>query len=200
VKPSQVVWTYSGVRPLYDDGATAAHEATRDYVLTLDAPQDAPALLSIFGGKITTYRRLAEAALAELAPHLPKPDGHHAGWTGRASLPGGDFDTDGFAPLVAAICAHYPWLAPITASRLVRAYGTRIATLLDGANNLAELGELYGADLTQAELRYLANHEWATTAADVVWRRSKLGLRLTPAQIARVDEAMAALTRQAMVA
>ncbi len=193
VRPEQVVWTYSGVRPLYDDGVSAAQEATRDYVLTLDAPESQPALLSVFGGKITTYRRLAEAALEKLAPHLPQPQGEAAGWTATAPLPGGDFPRQGFAALVDTMCATHPWLARPTATRLVRAYGTRASQILEGAQSLADLGELFGADLTTAELRYLANAEWAMTAADVVWRRSKLGLRLTHSEIVRVDEALATL-------
>ena len=128
-----VVWTYSGVRPLYDDGSTAAQDATRDYVLKLDAPTGAAPLLSVFGGKITTYRRLAESALAKLAPHLPTVTGLPAGWTGRRdSLPGGDFPVDGFE-------RSSPKRARATRScrrprlrRLLRAYGTRILRLLGG--------------------------------------------------------------------
>ena len=184
IVPADVVWTYSGVRPLYDDGASAAQEATRDYVLELDAPGDTPAALSVYGGKITTYRKLAEAALAKLAPHLPRPSGRAAGWTGTAALPGGDFPIDGFDALLAQTRARYPFLPPALARRLLRAYGTRIATLLAGA---AELGRNFGADLREAEVRYLITHEFAQSADDIVWRRSKLGLRLTPDQIAALD-------------
>lgn len=193
VRPDQVVWTYSGVRPLYDDGASAAQEATRDYVLMLDAPEGEAVLLSVFGGKITTYRRLAEAALDRLAAYLPAASGAAAGWTAQASLPGGDFDRQGFAALVEQLRAGRPWLPLGTATRLARAYGTRAARILDGAQSLSDMGEWFGADLTAAELRYLAREEWALTAADVVWRRSKLGLRLTQSEIIRVDEALAAL-------
>lgn len=193
VTPEQVVWTYSGVRPLYDDGASAAQEATRDYVLTLDAPAGKPALLSIFGGKITTYRRLAEAALERLTPHLPQASGLAAGWTAVASLPGGDFPCQGFDALVEGICDRHPWLARATAVRLARAYGTRAVAVLDGASCEADLGARFGADLTEAELRYLARSEWATRAEDVVWRRSKLGLRLAPAEISRIDTALAGM-------
>lgn len=195
ITPDMVVWTYSGVRPLFDDGSEKAQEATRDYVLKLDAPDGAAALLSVFGGKITTYRRLAEAVLSSLAPHLPAVTGKAAGWTGAAALPGGDFPIDGFDAQVAAARRRYPFLAEATARRLVRAYGTRIDTLLDGAASEADLGRQFGAGLTEAELRYLAAAEWARTAEDVVWRRSKLGLRLTPEQIAAVDEAMRGLAR-----
>jgi glycerol-3-phosphate dehydrogenase len=187
VTPDMVVWSYSGVRPLYDDGAGAAQEATRDYVLTLDAPL---ALLSVFGGKITTYRRLAEAALTKLAPLLPAVEKNPAGWTARAPLPGGDFPVDGFAALVASVRQRWPLLAPATARRLARAYGTRVAMVLEGVRGAADLGRTLGADLTEAELHYLVRHEWAITADDVVWRRSKLGLRLAPAEIEAVERVM----------
>ena len=190
VTPDQVVWTYSGVRPLYDDGASAAQAATRDYVLSLDAPAGQPALLSIFGGKITTYRRLAEAALAKIAPHLPTP--HPAqteGWTARAALPGGDFPRDGYEALVAEFRSRHGFLAEPLARRLVRAYGTSTAAILDGATSLGDLGPAYGAGLTEAELAYLKREEYVTTAADALWRRSRLGLRLSPAEIERIDRA-----------
>ncbi len=193
VRPDQVVWTYSGVRPLYDDGASAAQEATRDYVLTLDAPEGEAVLLSVFGGKITTYRRLAEAALDRLAAYLPAASREKPGWTARAALPGGDFDRLGFSALVDGLLQGHPWLPPATATRLARAYGTRATRILDGAASLSDLGEWFGSDLSSAELRYLAREEWARTAADVVWRRTKLGLRLTQSEIIRVDEALAAM-------
>ncbi|HEY2132042.1 MAG TPA: glycerol-3-phosphate dehydrogenase [Acetobacteraceae bacterium] len=187
IRPAMVVWSYSGVRPLYDDRAGSAQAATRDYVLTLDAPEGRAALLSVLGGKITTFRRLAEAAMARLAPHLPQATGLAAGWTATAGLPGGDFPHDGFAALLAETMRRWPFLAPATAWRLVRAYGTRAAMLLGDASNARDLGRVIGADLTEAEIRYLATHEWATRAEDIVWRRSKLGLRLTPAEIAAID-------------
>ncbi|MDE2573702.1 MAG: glycerol-3-phosphate dehydrogenase [Rhodospirillales bacterium] len=190
VTPGDVVWTYSGVRALYDDGATAAQEATRDYVLALDAPPREAALLSVFGGKITTARRLAEAALAKLAPHLPAAAGEAAGWTGRASLPGGNFPIDGFAALVAEVQRDYPFLPAALARRLVRAYGTHARRLLGAARSMEELGRDFGAGLTEAELAYLVAHEFAASAEDVVWRRSKLGLRLAPGQIAAIEAAM----------
>ncbi len=198
VTPEMVVWSYSGVRPLYDDGTSAPQRATRDYVLKLDAPPGAPALLSIFGGKITTYRRLAEMSLAMLLPHLPAVSGQAAGWTGREPLPGGDFPTDGFENQLAAAAARYPFVPGPTLRRLLRAYGTRIDRLIGDATCRADLGRVFGADLTEAELRYLVNAEWARTAADVVWRRSKLGLRLSPDQIAAIDEAMGPMVLEAV--
>jgi glycerol-3-phosphate dehydrogenase len=147
-------------------------------------------LLSVFGGKITTYRRLAQAAVGMLQPHLPAPTGRAAGWTGRAPLPGGDFPIDGFDQQLAAAASRYPFVAEPTLRRLLRAYGTRIDQLLRDATCLEDLGQVYGADLTEAELRYLVTSEWARTPADVIWRRSKLGLRMSPAEIAAVDEAL----------
>ena len=190
VTPADVVWTYSGVRPLYDDGASAAQSATRDYVLALEAPEGQGALLSVFGGKITTYRRLAEAALAKLAPHLPAGRGQTAGWTGASALPGGLFPKDGFEALVAETRAQSPFLPEGLARRLVRAYGTRAATLLDGARAMGDLGPVLGADLTAAEVRWLRDQEFARTAEDVVWRRSKLGLRMDAAEIAAVERVL----------
>ncbi|MDN3564410.1 glycerol-3-phosphate dehydrogenase [Paeniroseomonas aquatica] len=199
VTEDMVVWSYSGIRPLYDDGAGAAQEATRDYVLKLEADTGAP-LLSVFGGKITTSRRLAEDALRRLAPHLPAPGGLAAGWTGRHPLPGGDFPVDGIEALVAEVLQRHPFLAPAQARRLVRAYGTRALVLLAGAATAADLGEDFGAGLTGAELRYLVRAEWAATAEDVVWRRSKLGLRLDPAQIAAIEAALQATAVSAVPA
>jgi len=191
IMPADIVWTYSGVRPLYDDGASDAQEVTRDYVLDLDAPEGQPVLLNVFGGKITTYRRLAEAALAKLAPHLPGNPATDR-WTANAPLPGGDFPVSGFATLAASLAAEHPYLSPEHARRLTRAYGTRAATLLEGCLKAADLGRRFGADLTEREVLYLMDREWAVTAADVVWRRSKLGLRLTREEIAALDSWMQA--------
>jgi len=190
VTPDMVVWSYSGVRPLFDDGASAPQQATRDYVLRCDVPAGGAALLSVFGGKITTYRRLAEAAIALLQPHLPAASGQAAGWTGRHALPGGDFPVDGFEALLHAAAARYPFVARVTLRRLLRAYGTRADDFLRGATCVSDLGRGFGADLTEAELRYLVRAEWARTADDVVWRRSKLGLRLSAEEIAAIDAAI----------
>ena len=186
VKPSDVVWTYAGVRPLYDDGASEAKAATREYVFELDTPGGAP-LLSIYGGKITTHRRLAEEALEKLAPYL---NGTRAreGWTGKAPLPGGDMDVSAVAALTAELLRNYPFLAAAHANRLAHAYGTRASRLLGSAKSAGDLGQSFGASLTEAEVRYLMACEWAGTAEDVVWRRSKLGLRLSTAEIATIDD------------
>jgi glycerol-3-phosphate dehydrogenase len=186
IAANMVKWSYAGVRPLYDDGVSEAQEATRDYVLKLDAPEGLPALLSIYGGKITTYRRLAEAALAILSPHLPLARSP-AGWTGGQALPGGDFPVRGFEALLAQKAEVYPFVAPTTMRRLVRAYGKCVDALLNGAKSPADLGRTFGADLSEAEVRYLAQNEWAMTGEDIVWRRSKLGLRMSKDEVAEVD-------------
>jgi glycerol-3-phosphate dehydrogenase len=187
VTPEDVVWTYAGVRPLYDDGASEAKAATRDYVFELDTPGGVP-LLSIYGGKITTYRRLAEEALERLAPYLRSAEG----WTAKSPLPGGDLDVSAIPALAAELIRDYRFLSDAHASRLAHAYGTRASRLLGNAKSLADLGQSFGASLTESEVRYLMSSEWARTAEDVVWRRSKLGLRLSSAEIAALDEWMAA--------
>jgi glycerol-3-phosphate dehydrogenase len=190
VKPEDVVWTYAGVRPLYDDGASEAKAATREYVLELDTPGGVP-LLSIYGGKITTHRRLAEEVLERLSPYL-KGSKAREGWTAKAALPGGDIDVSAVAALAAELVRTYPFLTPVHANRLAHAYGTRATKWLGTAKTLADLGQSFGATLTESEVRYLMSVEWARTAEDVVWRRSKLGLRLSASEIAAIDDWMAA--------
>lgn len=186
VTPADIVWRYSGVRALYDDGAASASATTRDYVLRLD--RQGPALLNVFGGKITTYRRLAEAALDRLAPAFPGLPGR---WTARVPLPGGDFPHDGVAALTASLRADYPFLAPDWAARLIRAYGTEAPAVLGGARSRTDLGRDFGATLTEAELRWMMTREYARSADDVIWRRSKLGLRLGADQVAAIAAFMA---------
>jgi len=185
VQREDVVWTYSGVRPLYNDGASKAQEATRDYVLMLDAPDAQPPMLSIFGGKITTYRRLAEAALDKLKDHLPAA--RKPAWTGGAPLPGGDFPQTGYEALAEEVSKAYPFLDRTLVARLTRAYGTRTRNLLGHARSMNDLGQNFGAGLTEREVSYLMNQEWARNADDVLWRRSKLGLRLSQAQAEALD-------------
>jgi glycerol-3-phosphate dehydrogenase len=187
VTPDQVVWTYSGVRPLYDDGE-AAQSVTRDFVLELDAPSGEPPLLSIFGGKITTYRRLAEAALKKLGPWLGNAG---PAWTRGATLPGGDFAADGFEQLVDELARAHAFLPAPMIRRLARAYGTRTRELLNGCSRIDDLGACFGADLYAREVEWLIAEEWARTADDVLWRRSKLGLRLTPSERDRLGAWMA---------
>lgn len=185
VTREDVVWTYSGVRPLYNDGAKSATAATRDYVLSLD--QNGAPLLNVFGGKITTYRRLAESAMEKIVPFFP---GTRDKWTARVPLPGGDFPHDGVADLVARVKGQFPFLSDYHAARLVRAYGTESFAVLGAARSAADLGRDFGATLTEAEVRWLMEREWARRAADIVWRRTKLGLRLTAEQIAALDAFM----------
>ncbi|MFD1911132.1 glycerol-3-phosphate dehydrogenase [Halodurantibacterium flavum] len=187
VTKEDVVWTYSGVRPLYDDGASSATAATRDYTLRIDRSAGAP-VLNIFGGKITTYRRLAEAALDQIGTVLPVAKGK---WTAGEALPGGDFVHDGGPALVGGLLADYPFLTEFWARRLVRAYGTEARAILGDARNAADLGQDFGATLTAAEVSWLMTHEFARSAEDVIWRRSKLGLRLTQDQVAGLEDWMA---------
>ncbi len=186
VTREDVVWTYSGVRPLYNDGAKSATAATRDYVLSLD--ENGPPLLNVFGGKITTYRRLAESAMEKLTPFFPNASGP---WTAGAPLPGGDFPHDGVEALVARLKGSHGFLTQAWAKRLVRAYGTDAEKLLAGAATAEDLGRHFGATLTEREVRWLMRHEFARRADDVVWRRSKLGLRLSKDEIAALDAFMA---------
>jgi glycerol-3-phosphate dehydrogenase len=186
VGAGDVIWHYAGVRPLYDDG-DAAKDVTRDFVLELDAPADAAPVLSVFGGKITTYRRLAEAALEKLAPWLGA-----AGppWTRGAALPGGDFPMTGFEPFVGDLSRDFPFIPPPMMRRLAHAYGTRARELLKNCRALADLGPHLGADLYVREVQWLMDEEWARTPDDVLWRRSKLGLCLTSTERDAVSERM----------
>lgn len=194
VSEADIVWTYSGVRPLYDDGAKSATAATRDYVLKLDTDEDGRApLLDVFGGKITTYRRLAEAALDKARPFFPALKGP---WTARAPLPGGAFPVGGVEDQIAALLARAPFLGRAWARRLVRAYGTEAREIVGGAKTAADLGEDFGVTLTEAEVRWQMQHEFARTAEDVVWRRTRLGLRMGADQIARLEAWMAAQLRE----
>jgi glycerol-3-phosphate dehydrogenase len=184
IRPEDVVWTYSGVRPLYDDGASSATAATRDYVLNLEDDAGRAPLLNVFGGKITTYRRLAEHALGKLQSYFPAM---RAAWTAGVPLPGGDFPVDGAPALTRQLRGDFPFLDEPWARRLVRAYGSEAAVLLDGAKRADDLGRRFGWNLTEAEVRWLTLHEWARRAEDVLWRRSKLGLRLSPAEAEALD-------------
>lgn len=171
INPADVVWTYSGVRPLYDDGAASAQKATRDYVLELDGNDGQAPLLNIFGGKITTYRCLAEDALEKLSERIPVPD---KPWTAGVALPGGDFPIGQFDHIYKELCRVYPNVDPALIHRLARAYGTLAGEILRPG-----LGHHFGGGLYQSEVAYLTKNEWATTGDDILWRRSKLGLRLT---------------------
>ena len=186
VKSEDIVWTYSGVRPLYDDGASSATAATRDYVLKLEHSDGAP-MLNVFGGKITTYRRLAEAALEQMKPVFPEIA---KSWTAGASLLGGDFPVDGAGALRNRLLETNPAMPSAHAARLIRHYGTQAAQICDGARSIDELGRDFGHGLYECEVRWLMNREWARTAQDVLWRRTKLGLRFSKEEAAALDEWM----------
>jgi len=183
VAPSDVAWSYSGIRPLYDDHAASASAVTRDYVLDLDDEDGAAPLLSVFGGKITTYRKLAEHALAKLSPVLPAG----GNWTAGTPLPGGDMPGADFDAFLAGLIAARPGLPPALLHRLARAYGTRTSAVIGDARSIADLGRCFGGDLFAAEVEYLVAHEWARTAEDILYRRSKLGLHVPAGTAAALD-------------
>jgi glycerol-3-phosphate dehydrogenase len=184
VTPDDVVWTYSGVRPLVDDGSGRPEAATRGYRFEIDGEEGEAPLLSVFGGKITTYRELSAEAISKLVPFLPVLEGPD--WTGKAFLPGGDFGRFDAPALARDLAQRYPFLGATEAARLVRLYGTLAAGFLGAATSAADLGEHFGHGLTAAEVDYLIAQEWARTADDVLWRRTKLGLHFTPDQTARL--------------
>jgi glycerol-3-phosphate dehydrogenase len=193
VTPDELVWSFSGVRALYDDGADKPEDVTRDYELVLDEKLGEAPLLTIYGGKITTHRKLAEAAMEKIGIFFEgRPP-----WTAGSALPGGDFPADGFYELVAEIIARWPFLSEPHARRLVRAYGRRAERILGDAQSMDDLGARFTGDLTGAELRHLVENEWAQTAEDVLWRRSKLGLKATAEERTAISQFIASLSGQA---
>ncbi len=182
ITPEDVVSTYSGIRPLYEDHSTSHSTVTRDYVFEIDAAGGRPPLLSVYGGKITTFRRLAEHALAKLRPHSIGPV-----WTRNAPLPGGDMAGADFEAFLWSLGDRYDWLPPETLLRLARAYGTRIGRVLKDSSGLSDLGKHLGGGLYEAELRYLAEEEFARTTEDVLWRRSRLGLHVASDTTNRIE-------------
>jgi glycerol-3-phosphate dehydrogenase len=185
ITPADVVHSYAGVRPLVDDGSGKPESASRGYRFDVDDMDGKAPLLSVYGGKITTYRHLSESAIARLAPYLPVLSGN--GWTSTKPLPGGDFPMEGAAALAQEFMRDYPFLPPQTAQRFVRHYGTRTRTFLAQAHSLADLGQDFGHGLSAVEVDYLLAHEWAQSADDILWRRSKLGLWLSPEQATALD-------------
>ena len=190
VTPADVVWSYAGVRPLLDDESGDPSAVTRDYLLECEA--SAAPLLSIWGGKITTFRKLAEDAADEIERMLGE---RRPAWTLRAHLPGGDLSgwigparrpDEDFERLLAELRSRKPWLPAALARRLARAYGSRVERVLGGAESISGMGMEVAPGLHETELEYLVSEEWAQTAEDVLWRRSKLGLHLDPAATARV--------------
>jgi glycerol-3-phosphate dehydrogenase len=189
VVPADVVWTYSGVRPLLDDDSGDPSAVTRDYLL--ESHTEAAPLLSVWGGKITTFRKLAEDAADEIGRMLGQPNAQRPAWTGGAFMPGGDLSEwigaatppdDDFARFVVAVQGRYAWLDGTLARRLARSYGARVAELIGEARSMADMGAEVAPGLHERELRFLQAREWAVSAEDVLWRRSKLGLHYTPAQ------------------
>ena len=188
-----IVAQFSGVRPLYDDAVENPSAVTRDYAFDLDAPDGAAPMLSVFGGKITTFRKLAEHAMEKLAPFFP---GLGSGWTARARLPGGDeIDAADFRAFLSRLRAEHSWLPAALAHRLARRYGSRAERLLGGARSVCDLGRDFGAGLHEAEVAYLMANEWARTAEDVMERRTKTGLRVDTSAYERLGEWMAAAGR-----
>jgi glycerol-3-phosphate dehydrogenase len=183
IASDDIVWTYSGVRPLYDDGADSATAATREYVLRTDTSAGGP-VLNVFGGKITTYRRLAEAAL-EMIDHGLGADTEK--WTSGVALPGGDFAVDGVPALREALRQQLPFFEGFTIRRLIRQYGTEAAGIFAGAACQADLGEDFGGGISACELDWAIAHEWVRSADDFLWRRSKMGLRMNADQVARIE-------------
>ncbi|MEO0387153.1 MAG: glycerol-3-phosphate dehydrogenase [Pseudomonadota bacterium] len=187
--PEDVLSTYAGVRPLFDDdSAKSASAVTRDYTFELDRGDGRAPLLSAFGGKLTTYRKLAEHGLERLAPHLP---GMAAAWTSATPLPGGDMPGADFAGFAQSFAAARPWLPPALAARLAEAYGTLAEDMLAGARDLGALGQHFGAGLYEAEVRWLMQREWAQSAEDILQRRTKLGLVMRPAEVAALADWLA---------
>ena len=192
---SDVVWSYAGVRPLLEDDSSIAAEITRDYRLALDA--DIAPLLSVFGGKITTFRKLAEEAVDMIAPRLGNARGP---WTANACLPGGDLfgsvpqnrSVLEFDAYVQDLQWQYAWLSPGLVQRYARAYGSRTHRLLHNRKSLADMGAALAEGLYTAELEYLMDFEWASTSTDILWRRSKLGLHLPADTAQKIDAWIAA--------
>jgi len=174
ISTEDIVSTYSGVRPLLDDESDSAAAVTRDYTFEVDSPRGLAPLLSVFGGKITTYRKLAEAAVNGIIDHFPNTG---KSWTANAVLPGGNFDNQ--HDLQTSLQQQYMWLPRKIINRYVRSYGTLSHKICEGVNSLEGMGQHFGAGLYQREVEYLIDNEWAVNLEDIIWRRSKLGLQLT---------------------
>lgn len=189
IKPSDVVWTYSGVRPLYDDGAQNASKATRDYVLDLQINENGAPLLNIYGGKVTTYRCLAEEVMEKIAPFITAT---RQSWTASVPLPGGNLEGRekpdiALANFIGLLAHTYPWLETNTSRRIAAAYGTRAFKLLKGTTSLEDMGMHFGAGLYALEIDFLIESEWAQTAEDILWRRTKLGLHMSELERSKAD-------------
>jgi glycerol-3-phosphate dehydrogenase len=178
VTKEQVRWSYSGIRPLYDDGASKAQEATRDYVLKLDHPSGGAPVMSVFGGKITTSRVLGETVVQQLKPFFPQASGD---WTSTSKLPGGNIAVENVSARIAELQKQYTFLNAHNVLRLFRAYGSEVEELLNGARSLEGMGRMFGP-LSEREIEYLKVNEWVQQSDDILWRRSKLGLHMSTAE------------------
>lgn len=179
---SEVVWSYSGVRPLMDDEQGDAKKASRDYTFEVDNADGMAPLISVFGGKLTTYRKLAEAAtnkLCQFFPQAGKP------WTKNGILPGGDFENH--KTLEARLEEQYPWLPDSVCSRYVRTFGTKALHILGDAKSIQDLGYRFAGTLYEREVKYLVKHEWAISSEDILWRRTKQGLYATEEEVRELD-------------
>jgi glycerol-3-phosphate dehydrogenase len=194
ISTKDIVATYAGVRPLLDDESDSAAAVTRDYTFEVDAPKGQAPLLSVFGGKITTYRKLAEAAVNGIISHFPDAD---KSWTVDAALPGGDFDNQ--HNLQTSLQRQYSWLPRPIINRFVRSYGTLSYKICAGANSLEDMGQHFGAGLYQREVEYLIEHEWAVYLEDIIWRRSKLSLRLTEKEKSVLEDFLVTATTKKKV-
>lgn len=196
--PADALHRFAGVRPLYDDGSGDPSSITRDYTLRVDHEHDAAPVLSIFGGKLTTYRRLAETVVDKLEPFFAGNARHAhpqaSGWTGKQLLPGGDFGDGGLTGFRAALAGTYPWLDPSLCLSLLRRHGSRIHAVLDGAQCMSDLGRQFGGNLTEREVHWFRVHEWAISADDILWRRSKCGLHMSAEQRSAFSDYIAAAT------
>ncbi len=193
VMPDEVIWSFAGVRALHDDGSKKPEDVTRDYELVLEEKINEAPLLTIYGGKITTHRKLAEAAMEKIGVFFEgRPP-----WTANSALPGGEFEPDGFYALVGETIGRWPFLSEPHARRLVRAYGRRVERILKDVQSMDGLGARFTGDLTESEVRYMVEHEWAHTAEDVLWRRSKLGLSSTVEERTAISQFIASLGAEA---
>jgi glycerol-3-phosphate dehydrogenase len=193
VKPGDVVWSYSGVRPLYDDDSSNASKVTRDYKLDLDNRNEAP-VLSVYGGKITTYRKLSDDAMKLLSEHLSVTS---EDWTRHQPLPGGDMPDANFDRYFDEVKTQYPWIDDAVLMDYVRNYGTCVHTLLDGSTEPSHLGQSFGPQLYQVEVDYLVRHEWAQSVDDIVWRRTKKGLSMSADDLDRLREYLGSMAERA---
>ncbi len=185
ISKADIVWTYSAVRPLLDEGRAQAQTATRDYKIDIELGSDHTALINVYGGKITTYRKLAEDVLMEVGKLFPSMG---ESWTERSSLPGGDFSIEDYQNLIASLVSDYQFMSRAHASRLIRHYGKNAWRILDDASSYDDLGICFGSDLYESEVVYLIDNEWVTCAEDILWRRTKRGLKLTNNQSQLLDE------------